>query len=106
MLVVVVETVVVVSVEVVVVVNEVVVVVNDVVVVSVVTVVSVFVVVVIDVVVVNEVVSHISIEREAKEVNVYHHYKNKIIRTYNEVKRYVFVVCESGAVYEPNEIFA
>lgn len=55
---------------------------------------------------VNEVVSHISIERETKEVNVYHHYKNTIIRTYNEVKRYVFVVCESGAVYEPNEIFA
>ena len=59
-----------------------------------------------DGVVVNEVVSHISIERETKEVNVYHHYKNTIIRTYNEVKRYVFVVCESGAVYEPNEIFA
>ena len=56
--------------------------------------------------IVNEVVSHISIERETKEVNVYHHYKNTIIRTYNEVKRYVFVVCESGAVYEPNEIFA
>jgi len=59
-----------------------------------------------DGVVVDEVVSHISIERETKEVNVYHHYKNTIIRTYNEVKRYVFVVCESGAVYEPNEIFA
>ena len=58
-----------------------------------------------DGVVVNEVVSRISIERETKEVNVYHHYKNTIIRTYNEVKRYVFVVCESGAVYEPNEIF-
>tara|TARA_R110000737_G_scaffold285311_1_gene291850 strand:+ start:258 stop:509 length:252 start_codon:yes stop_codon:yes gene_type:complete len=56
--------------------------------------------------VINEVVSHISIEREEKEVNVYHHYKNTIIHTYNEVKRYVFVVCESGAVYEPSEIFA
>ncbi len=59
-----------------------------------------------DGVVVDEVVSRISIERETKEVNVYHHYKNTIIRTYNEVKKYVFVVCESGAVYEPSEIVA
>ena len=59
-----------------------------------------------DGVLINEVVSHISIERELKEVNVYHHHKNTIINTYNEVKRYVFIVCESGAVYEPNEILA
>lgn len=57
-----------------------------------------------DGVLVNETVSHVSIERETKEVNVYHHYKNTIISTYNEVKRYVFIVCESGAVYEPNEV--
>ena len=57
-----------------------------------------------DGVVVNEVVSHISIEREVEKVNVRHHYKNTIATTYNKVTEYTFVVCQSGAVYEPHEI--
>ena len=57
-----------------------------------------------DGVVVNEVVSHIKIEREENEHHTYHPTTNSIHHTCTLVKHYVFVVCESGAVYEPNEI--
>ncbi len=55
--------------------------------------------------VINETICRIKTERETKQVNRYHHrFTNRIIDTYYEVKRTTFIICESGAVYEPHEI--
>lgn len=55
--------------------------------------------------VINETVYKVETEREKKEVNRYHHRLiNVVIDTYYEVKRNTYIICESGAVYEPHEI--
>jgi pantothenate kinase len=55
--------------------------------------------------VVTETVSEVKTEREEVKVNRYHHhFINRIIDTYYEVKRTTLVICESAAVYDVKEI--
>ena len=57
----------------------------------------------VDGLVINEIVSEVKIEKNSTPKNLINP-KGKIYQTFNEISYDVLIICESCAIYEPNEI--